>query len=105
MSVIITPENAQSVLSQELPVVLDFGATWCGPCKKVSGIMDELAEEFAGKVVIAKADVDDCEDLAIEYKVRNVPTIVFIKNGEVVDKQAGAAAMNVFVEKIQALIG
>lgn len=105
MSVIITPENAQSVLSQELPVVLDFGATWCGPCKKVSGIMDELAEEFAGKVVIAKADVDDCEDLAIEYKVRNVPTIVFIKNGEVVDKQAGAAAKNVFVEKIQALIG
>lgn len=105
MTVTITPENAQSVMNQELPVVVDFGATWCGPCKKVSGIMDELAEQYDGKVVIAKADVDDCEDLAIEYKVRNVPTILFIKNGEVVDKQAGAAAKNVFVEKIEALLG
>lgn len=92
-------------MNQELPVVVDFGATWCGPCKKVSSIMDELAEEYDGKVVIAKADVDDCEDLAIEYKVRNVPTILFIKNGEVVDKQAGAAAKTVFVEKIEALLG
>lgn len=105
MTVTITPENAQSVMNQELPVVVDFGATWCGPCKKVSSIMDELAEEYDGKVVIAKADVDDCEDLAIEYKVRNVPTILFIKNGEVVDKQAGAAAKTVFVEKIEALLG
>lgn len=105
MSVILTPENAQSVLNQELPVVVDFGATWCGPCKKVSAIMDELASEYEGKVVVAKADVDDCEDLAVEYKVRNVPTILFIKNGEIVDKQAGAAAKNVFVEKIEALLG
>lgn len=105
MSVILTPENAESVLTQELPVVVDFGATWCGPCKKVSAIMDELAAEYEGKVVVAKADVDDCEDLAVEYKVRNVPTILFIKNGEIVDKQAGAAAKNVFVEKIEALIG
>lgn len=104
MIVTVTPENAQSVINQELPVVLDFGAAWCGPCKKVSAIMDELNEEFDGKVVIAKADVDDCEDLAIDYKVRNVPTILFIKNGEVVDKQTGAAAKNVFVEKIQAIL-
>lgn len=105
MSVILTPENASSVLSQELPVVLDFSATYCGPCKKVSATMDELAEEFEGKVIVAKADVDDCEDLAIEFKVRNVPTVFFLKNGEIVDKQAGAAAKSVFVEKIQALIG
>lgn len=104
MTVTVTPENAQSVISQELPVVLDFGATWCGPCKKVSALMDELAEEYDGKIVVAKADVDDCEDLAIDYKVRNVPTILFIKNGEVVDKQAGAASKNVFVEKIEALL-
>lgn len=104
MTVAITPENAQSVLSQDKLVVLDFGATWCGPCKKVSGIMDELAEEFQDQIVIAKADVDECEDLAIEYKVRNVPTILFIRGGEVVDKQAGAAAKNVFVDKIKALL-
>lgn len=105
MATVLTPENAQELINQELPVVLDFGATWCGPCKKVSSIMDELSEEFAGKIAVLKADVDDCEDLAIEYKVRNVPTILFIKNGEVVDKQAGAAAKNVFVEKINALLG
>lgn len=104
MTTILTPENAQSVINQELPVVLDFGATWCGPCKKVSAIMDELAEQYAGKVAVLKADVDECEDLAIDYKVRNVPTVLFIKNGEVVDKQAGAAAKNVFVEKIEAML-
>lgn len=105
MSVIVTPESAQSLLEQELPVVLDFSATWCGPCRKVSPIMDELAEEFKGRVVVAKADVDECEDLAIDFKVRNVPTVLFIKNGEIVDKQTGAASKNVFVEKVKALIG
>lgn len=104
MIITLTPESAESALNQELPVVLDFGATWCGPCKKVSAVMDELAAEYDGKIVVLKADVDDCEDLAIEYKVRNVPTVLFIKNGEVVDKQAGAASKNVFVEKIQALL-
>ena len=105
MSVIVTPENAQSLLEQDLPLVLDFSATWCGPCRKVSPIMDELAEEFAGRVVVAKADVDECEDLAIDFKVRNVPTILFIKDGKVVDKQTGAASKIVFVEKINALLG
>ena len=104
MSTILTPENAESMINQELPVVLDFGATWCGPCKKVSAIMDEIAAEYEGRVAVLKADVDDCEDLAIDYKVRNVPTILFIKNGQVVDKQAGAAAKNVFVEKIEAML-
>ena len=104
MSVIVTPENAQSLLEQDLPLVLDFSATWCGPCRKVSPIMDELAEEFAGRVVVAKADVDECEDLAIDFKVRNVPTILFIKNGEVVDKHVGAAPKSTFTEKIEALL-
>mgnify|MGYP003527294750 CR=1 FL=1 len=102
MSVIVTPENAQSLLEQELPIVLDFSATWCGPCRKVAPIMDELAEEFEGRVVVAKADVDECEDLAIDFKVRNV---LFIKNGEIVDKQTGAASKSVFVEKVKALLG
>ena len=105
MSVIVTPENAESLLEQDWPLVLDFSATWCGPCRKVSPIMDELAEEFAGRVVVAKADVDECEDLAIDFKVRNVPTILFIKDGKVVDKQTGAASKNVFAEKINALLG
>ena len=105
MEVKITTENIQSYLDGDLPVVVDLWATWCGPCRKVSPIMDELAEEFAGRVVVAKADVDECEDLAIDFKVRNVPTILFIKDGEVVDKQTGAASKNVFVETINALLG
>lgn len=104
MSVIVTPENAQSLLEQDLPLVLDFSATWCGPCRKVSPIMDELAEEFAGRVVVAKADVDECEDLAIDFKVRNVPTILFIKDGQVVDKQVGAAPLAILEEKLQLIL-
>lgn len=104
MSVIVTPENAQSLLEQDLPLVLDFSATWCGPCRKVSPIMDELAEEFAGRVVVAKADVDECEDLAIDFKVRNVPTILFIKDGQVVDKQVGAAPLATLEGKLQLIL-
>ena len=104
MSVIVTPENAQSLLEQDLPLVLDFSATWCGPCRKVSPIMDELAEECAGRVVVAKADVDECEDLAIDFKVRNVPTILFIKDGQVVDKQVGAAPLATLEGKLQLIL-
>ena len=85
-------------------VVVDFFATWCGPCKKVAPIMDEIADEYAGKVIVGKCDVDECEDLAMEYGIRNVPTVLYIKDGNVVDKQVGAATKSVFVEKLQAIL-
>lgn len=100
----ITDQNYQEVVAKGLPLVLDFSATWCGPCKKVAPIMDEIAEEYAGKVIVGKCDVDECEDLAMEYGIRNVPTVLYIKDGAVVDKQVGAATKSVFVEKLQAIL-
>ena len=70
----------------------------------VWSIMDELAAEYEGKVIIGKCDVDECEDLAMEYGIRNVPTVLYIKDGKVVDKQVGAATKNVFAEKLQAIL-
>lgn len=100
----LTNANYASVLDTELPLVIDFSATWCGPCKKIAPIIDELAEEYKDRVLVCKADVDDNDELTEKYGIRNVPTLLFIKNGEVVDKNVGAAAKNVFVEKIEALL-
>lgn len=100
----LTDNNFQEVLDQQLPIVIDFSATWCGPCKKISPIMDELAAEYEGRALVCKADVDDCEELTSRYGIRNVPTVLFIKNGEVVDKNVGASPKTVFVEKIEALL-
>ena len=100
----ITDQNFSELLEKGLPMVLDFSATWCGPCKKIAPIIDELAGEYDGKVIIGKCDVDDNEELVGKFGVRNVPTVIFLKGGEVVDKQVGAAPKQVFVEKIDALL-
>lgn len=104
MEVTITSENFATLKSGELPLVVDFWATWCGPCRMVSPIIAEMAEAYDGKVVVAKCDVEDNEELAAEYGIRNIPTILFFKNGEVVDKVIGAQPKAKIEEKIQALI-
>lgn len=104
MEKIITDQNFEEFFKSDLPLVLDFSATWCGPCKKIAPIISELAEEYDGRVIVGKCDVDEAEDLSIRFGIRNVPTILFIKGGEVVDKHVGAAAKSVFVEKINALL-
>lgn len=104
MEKIITDQNFQEVLEQGLPVVIDFSATWCGPCKKIASIIDELAAEYEGKVNICKCDVDENNELTSKYGIRNVPTVLFLKGGEVVDKHVGAAPKSTFVEKIQGLL-
>ena len=100
----ITSANFAELEAAGLPIVLDFYATWCGPCKKIGPIIEELAEEYAGKVSIAKCNVDDDDELASKYGIRNVPTVLFIKNGEVVDKHVGAAPKSEFVSKIEGLL-
>ena len=101
---VITDANFQEVLGGAQPLVLDFSATWCGPCKKIAPIIEELAEEYAGRVVVGNCDVDESDELTAKFGIRNVPTVLFIKNGEVVDRHVGAAPKNVFVEKINALL-
>lgn len=104
MEKIVTSQNFEALQAEGLPLVLDFSATWCGPCKKIAPIIEELAGEYEGRVNIGKCDVDDNEELASQFGIRNVPTVLFIKDGKVVDRHVGAAAKSVFVEKINALL-
>ena len=100
----ITSENYNEVISQSKPVVLDFWATWCGPCRKIAPIVEELAEAYSDQVIIGKVNVEEDDDLASKYGIRNIPTLLFIKNGEVIDKFVGAATKDVIEEKIKALL-
>ena len=104
MEVTITSENFASLKAGNLPLVVDFWATWCGPCRMVAPIIEELAKTYEGKVVVGKCDVEECEDLTAEFGIRNIPSILFFKNGEVVDKVIGAQPKAKFVEKIEALL-
>ena len=104
MAKIITDANYAEFLEAGMPFVIDFSATWCGPCKKIAPIIDELADEYEGKVVIGKCDVYDNDELTSRFGIRNVPTVLFIKNGEVVDKHVGAAPKSEFVNKIEGLL-
>ncbi|WP_294628086.1 thioredoxin [uncultured Bacteroides sp.] len=104
MALEITDSNYKELLAEGKPVVVDFWAPWCGPCKMVAPIIEELATEFEGQVIIGKCDVDENSDLPAEYGIRNIPTVLFFKNGEVVDKQVGAVGKPVFVEKVKNLL-
>ena len=84
--------------------MIDFSATWCGPCKKIAPIIEELAAEYEGKVNIFKCDVDENDELTSKFGIRNVPTVIFLKGEEVVDKHVGAAPKSTFVEKVEALL-
>ena len=103
MEVQVTKENFENLKSGNLPLVVDFWATWCGPCRVVAPIISELAEKYDGKVVVGKCDVEENDDLAAEFGIRNIPTILFFKNGEVVDKLVGAASKQKFEEKFEAI--
>lgn len=104
MALAITDATLEEVLKSDKPVVIDFWAEWCGPCRMVGPIIDELAEAYEGDVVIGKVDVDNNDEITSKYGIRNIPTILFIKDGEVVDKQVGAAQKTVLVEKIEKML-
>ena len=105
MSVVnVSDANYKEVLAAGQPVVLDFWAEWCGPCRMVSPIIDELAEEYDGRITVGKVDVDENDAVVGQYGIRNIPTVLFFKDGQVVDKQVGAGQKAAFVEKMNKLL-
>lgn len=105
MALEITDANFEElVMKSDKPVMIDFWAVWCGPCRMVGPIIEEMATEYEGKAVIGKVDVDSNPNIATKYGIRNIPTVIFVKGGEVVDKQVGAAPKQAFVTKLDAIL-
>jgi thioredoxin 1 len=100
----VTDENFNELLSEGKPVVIDFWAEWCGPCRMVGPIIDELATEYEGRVIVGKLNVDDSSDVVAQFGIRNIPTVLFIKDGKVVDKQVGATHKSTFAGKVESLL-
>ncbi|MDR3194919.1 MAG: thioredoxin [Tannerella sp.] len=100
----ITDENFNEALNEGKPVVLDFWAEWCGPCRMVAPVIEELAGQYDGKVIVGKVNVDDNNELVSQYGIRNIPTVLFFRDRQVVDKQVGFASKSVFIEKIDTLL-
>ena len=104
MALEIKDSNIEETLQSDQPVMLDFWAAWCGPCRMVGPIVDEISQEYDGKAVVGKVDVDNNPDTATKYGIRNIPTILFFKNGEIVDKVVGVVPKEQLTEKLEKLM-
>ncbi len=103
MALEITDNSFQEVvLNSDKPVLVDFWAVWCGPCRMLGPIIEEVANDFDGKAVVGKVDVDNNQQVSVDYGIRNIPTVLIFKNGEVVDKIVGVAPKEVIAEKLSA---
>ena len=102
MAIEINKENYNELVASDKLLLIDFGAEWCGPCKALAPIVEELSEEFADRANIGKCDVEENDDLAVKYSIRNVPTIIFVKGYEVVDRHVGAISKMDLKTKIEA---
>lgn len=103
MTVDVTDSSFQEVvLNADKPVIVDFWAAWCGPCRIIGPILEQIGAEYEGKAVVAKVDVDVNQQVSMEYGIRNIPTVLIFKNGEIVDKFVGVAPKEAIAEKLQA---
>jgi len=104
MALQITDESFKELLKEDKPLVVDFWAEWCGPCKMIGPAIEELAKEYEGKAIIGKMNVDENGEVVEEYGIRSIPTILFFKNGELKGKHIGAAQKNLLEEKLKAIL-
>ena len=104
MEVTINYQNMSQVLNSSPVVVVDFWATWCGPCRMLSPILEEVAEEMDGKAVVAKCNIDEGRDLAMQYRIMSIPTLIYFKNGVAVDKTVGVVSKEEIITKINNLL-
>jgi thioredoxin 1 len=104
MAISVTDENYEELFNEGKPIVLDFWAEWCGPCRMISPIIDELASEYEGRVIIGKVDVDSNDGIVSQFGIRNIPTVLFFKEKQVVDKLVGVSSKATFIEKIERLL-
>ena len=105
MAQAVTDSNFDAVVTaSDQPVVVDFWATWCGPCRMISPIVDQMAEKYAGRVNVVKCNVDESSEVPVKFGIRNIPTLLFFKNGELVDRLVGAVPQAELEKKIEALL-
>ena len=100
----ITDNNYEQLLAQNKPLIIDFNAEWCGPCRKMAPILKNLAEQYDGKAIIGSCNVDENEDLPVKFGVMSIPAIFFIKDGKTVDKSIGAVPASTIENKLKALL-
>ena len=103
MAQVVTNTNFQELLAGDKPLMVDFWATWCGPCRILSPTVDEIADEYADRITVAKCNVDDAEEIAMQYRIMIIPTLIFLKGGEVVDKRVGVVSKDEIVSIINSL--
>ena len=101
----ITDTNLPKIAASSKVVLIDFWATWCGPCRILSPTVDEIAAEYEGRVAVAKCNVDDAQDVAMQFRIRNIPTLIFLKDGEVADRTVGVVSKAEIAAKLDSLLG